>query len=85
MSDDYPDGLAEQAEDLWARGLMSDAEFCGDIDYPNPSDIDICPAGGPHTPVDNFTEADDSGRRISPGWHCGECGASLPSPERREP
>lgn len=42
---------------------------------------DECPAGGPHTPVSNYDEADDSGMHIPPGIHCAECGAGLPSEE----
>ena len=73
---DGPDGLAEQAEEAWVRGDISDAEFDGEFDG------DICPAGGPHTPTNDSSHPD---RMTDPYWHCDECGANLPAPERREP
>lgn len=43
---------------------------------------DVCPAGGPHTPTNDSSHPD---RMTDPYWHCSECGASLPTPEPREP
>jgi hypothetical protein len=43
---------------------------------------DVCPAGGPHTPTNVSSHPD---RVTDPYWHCDECGASLPAPERGEP
>jgi hypothetical protein len=50
--------------------------------FPDPSDIDICPAGGPHTPTNDSSHPD---RMTDPYWHCAECGALLPTPEGGEP
>jgi len=46
---------------------------------PDESVEEECPAGGPHTPTNASSHPD---RMFDPYWHCDDCGASLPTPER---
>jgi hypothetical protein len=67
----------EQATQL-AHALL-DAAVGASVD--NLSSIDVCPAGGPHTPTNDSSHPD---RMTDPYWHCDECHCSLPTPEREE-
>lgn len=78
MSDDYDLNCHCRAETGELLCFVECACTCHDH-YPDPSDIDICPAGGPHTPTNDSSHPD---RMTDPYWHCDECGASLPPPER---
>jgi hypothetical protein len=69
-----------------ARQCWIDAMY--DSDYPvsqdgdfidSVRDVNDCPAGGPHTPTNDSSHPD---RMTDPYWHCDECGASLPTPEK---